>query len=71
MMFIRFLLFLFLFYFIYLAVRYIFRVFKQYDSGRQNRDVKGGSKSKLNINKNDIIDADFEELKDDNKEESK
>jgi hypothetical protein len=70
-MFIRFILFLFLFYFIYLAVRYIIKVFKQYDSGKQQRDVKGESKSKLNINKDDIIDADFEELKDDNKEESK
>ena len=70
-MFIRFILFLFLFYFIYLAARYIVKVFKKYDSSKQEQKVKGESKSKLNISKDDIIDADFEELKDDNKEEIK
>ena len=60
----KFLLYLFLFYFVYLAVKFVGMVYKQYKAKDNRNDVvKGSAKSKLNISKKDIIDAEFEDLK--------
>ena len=66
---VKFILFLFLFYFIYLAIKFVSLIYKQY-TAKDNTEpfVRGKAKSKLNISKKDIIDAEFEELKEDKKE---
>ena len=72
-MFLRAILWILLFILAYRAVKYILRLM----SGGENEDSpkaketfksKGG---KFNIDKNDIIEADFEEIKDDEKDKSK
>lgn len=66
----KFLLYLFLFYFVYLAVKFVGMIYKQYKSKDDGGNVvKGSAKSKLNISKKDIIDAEFEDLKEDSKED--
>lgn len=68
-MFIRGIIWILLFILAYRAVKYIIRIMS--GSNEDNSKVnKGKNSGKININKDDIIEADFEEIKDSKKDNS-
>ena len=71
-MFIRAIIWILLFILAYRAVKYILKIMSS-DSSKENSKVNNAFKNrgKVNINKDDIIEADFEEIKDNEKDNSK
>jgi hypothetical protein len=59
---IRFIISLVLFYFIYKVAKFVIRLISENNKNKREENISGNRNSQSKINKDDIIDADFEEL---------